>query len=93
MTMTPTTRVPNVSGTTTCDSSIESVPGRIRANSQLAASPIKSDSPISATRPVIPSPTLQARISNGSCVSLVNWPTNAIGITSSPFTSDTRQLW
>ena len=56
-----TTRVPNVSGTTTCDSSIESVPGRMRANSQLAASPIRSDSPVSATRPVIPSPTLQAR--------------------------------
>jgi hypothetical protein len=49
-----------------------SVPGSTRANSQLAASAISSDSPVAATRPVIPWPTLQARISSGSCVSDVN---------------------
>ena len=57
MTMTPVTLEPNVSGTASSDSSISAVPAICSPNSQLAASPTRSGSPVSATRPVMPRPT------------------------------------
>ena len=50
-------------------------------NSQFAASPISSDSPRSAQRPVMPSPILMRSSSSGSAtVSTTNSPRNATGI-------------
>ena len=57
MTMTPVTREPYMSGTARSDSSISAVPAICSPNSWFAASPTRSGSPVSATRPVMPRPT------------------------------------
>ena len=78
--MTPVTLAPNVSGTASRDSSIIAVPAICSANSWFAASPIRSGSPVSATRPVMPRPTFVGRSSTGAPGSLERRsPRNAIG--------------
>ncbi len=91
--ITPVTRRPYQSGTPITDSSITSVPGTRPANSQFAASPMSNDSPLPATRPVIPTPTLVRRTSITDGTSVAKLPRKAIGTTSSPSTTKTRQLW
>ncbi len=94
--MTPLIFSPSFMGTRSIDSTMSSVPSIWIANSTSCALGVRSDSPVAATRPVIPSPISVTRSSRrSSSYSLKSWPRKAIGMSvcSSSRSTYTRQLW
>ena len=75
------------------DSSIWVVPSTLIANSHFDASASSSDSPVSTTRPVKPSPTRVRKTSAAVRSGAVSSPWKAIGVSSSPSRTKMRQLW